>query len=329
MTFASPAYLFLLLLLIPVIGWYIYELRKADASLQLSDTQTLGKQPKSARIYLLHVPFVLRVACITLLSIALARPQLTNRWSSESTEGIDIMMALDISGTMQAEDLKPNRLEAAKQVASDFVIARPNDQIGLVVFAGESFTLLPMTTDKSSLLNAVSSVEMGLLEDGTAIGDGLATSINRIVEGKAKSKSIILLTDGSNNTGLIAPLTAAEIAKDKGIKVYTIGIGSNGSALSPVGINYYGKLEYDYVKVTIDEQTLQSIARMTGGKYYRATDKNSLEGIFKEIDALEKTKLDISRYHNTEDDYMLWAWLLLAFVGLDIVLRTTVMRNIP
>ena len=200
---------------------------------------------------------------------------------------------------------------------------------GLVVFAGESFTLLPMTTDKSSLLNAVSSVEMGLLEDGTAIGDGLATSINRIVEGKAKSKSIILLTDGSNNTGLIAPLTAAEIAKDKGIKVYTIGIGSNGSALSPVGINYYGKLEYDYVKVTIDEQTLQSIARMTGGKYYRATDKNSLEGIFKEIDALEKTKLDISRYHNTEDDYMLWAWLLLAFVGLDIVLRTTVMRNIP
>ena len=170
---------------------------------------------------------------------------------------------------------------------------------------------------------------MGRREDGTAIGDGLATSINRIVEGKAKSKSIILLTDGSNNTGLIAPLTAAEIAKDKGIKVYTIGIGSNGSALSPVGINYYGKLEYDYVKVTIDEQTLQSIARMTGGKYYRATDKNSLEGIFKEIDALEKTKLDISRYHNTEDDYMLWAWLLLAFVGLDIVLRTTVMRNIP
>ena len=176
MTFASPAYLFLLLLLIPVVGWYIYELRKADASLQMSDTRVLKKQPKSARIYLLHVPFVLRVVCITLLSIALARPQLTNRQSSESTEGIDIMMALDISGTMQAEDLKPNRLEAAKQVATDFVIARPNDQIGLVVFAGESFTQCPLTTDHAVLINLFKSVKFGMIEDGTAIGLGVCES---------------------------------------------------------------------------------------------------------------------------------------------------------
>jgi Ca-activated chloride channel family protein len=188
MTFANPGYLFLLLLLIPVIGWYIYELRKADASIQIGDTRVLQKQPKSLRVRLLHLPFILRVAAITLLSLALARPQLTNRWSSESTEGIDIMMALDISGTMLAEDLKPNRLEAAKQVASDFVLARPNDQIGLVVFAGESFTQCPLTIDHAVLVNLFQSIEYGMIEDGTAIGLGLANAVNRMKDSQTKSK---------------------------------------------------------------------------------------------------------------------------------------------
>lgn len=329
MEFARPHLFWLFLIYIPLIFWYVYKIRKIDPTIQASTLDAVKNFRTSYRVWLRHGLFAVRLLAIGCLIVILCRPQTSNKWETSSVEGTDIVIALDMSTSMLAKDFTPDRFAAAKDVAAEFISGRESDNIGLVVFAGESFTLLPMTTDKSSLLNAVSSVEMGLLEDGTAIGDGLATSINRIVEGKAKSKSIILLTDGSNNTGLIAPLTAAEIAKDKDIKVYTIGIGSNGSALSPVGINYYGKLEYDYVKVTIDEQTLQSIARMTGGKYYRATDKNSLEGIFKEIDALEKTKLDISRYHNTEDDYMLWAWLLLAFVGLDIVLRTTVMRNIP
>ena len=234
MTFANPGYLFLLLLLIPIIAWYAYELYKSDASLQISDTSVLAAQPKSWRIWMLHVPFVLRVAVVTLLSLALARPQLTNRWSSESTEGIDIMMALDISGTMLAEDLRPNRLEAAKQVASDFVIARPNDQIGLVVFAGESFTQCPLTTDHAVLVNLFKSVEYGMIEDGTAIGLGLANAVNRMKDSETKSKVVILLTDGSNNRGDIDPQTAAQIAKTFGIRVYTVGVGSYGQTRVPV-----------------------------------------------------------------------------------------------
>lgn len=329
MEFAKPQLFWLFLIYIPLIFWYIYKLRKIDPSMQASTLSAVKGMRTSYRVWLRHGLFVLRLLAVGCLIVILCRPQTSNKWESSSVEGTDIVIALDMSTSMLAKDFDPNRFEAAKDVATEFIGGRESDNIGLVVFAGESFTLLPMTNDKTSLLNAVNTLEMGLLEDGTAIGDGLATSINRIVEGKAKSKSIILLTDGSNNTGLIAPLTAADIAKDKGIKVYTIGVGSNGSALSPVGINYYGKIEYDYVKVTIDEPTLRSIADKTGGKYYRATDKNTLHAIFKEIDSLEKTKLDISRYHNTEDDYSLWAWLLLAFVGLDILLRLTVMRNIP
>lgn len=329
MEFARPHLFWLFLIYIPLIFWYIYKLRKIDPTLQASTLSAVKGMRTSYRVWLRHALFVLRLLAVGCLIVILCRPQTSNKWETSNVEGTDIVIALDMSTSMLAKDFTPDRFSAAKDVAAEFISGRESDNIGLVVFAGESFTLLPMTNDKTSLLNAVNTLEMGLLEDGTAIGDGLATSINRIVEGKAKSKSIILLTDGSNNTGLIAPLTAADIAKDKGIKVYTIGVGSNGSALSPVGINYYGKIEYDYVKVTIDEPTLRSIADKTGGKYYRATDKNTLQAVFKEIDALEKTKLDISRYHNTEDDYALWAWLLLAFVGLDILLRLTVMRNIP
>ena len=226
MTFANPGYLLLLLLLIPVVGWYIWKLHGTNASIQVSSTNSLQRQPKSLRIWLIHVPFVLRVIGITLLSLALARPQLSNRWQSESTEGIDIMMALDISGTMLGEDLKPNRLEAAKTVATDFVLARPNDQIGLVVFAGESFTQCPLTTDHAVLVNLFQSVKFGMIEDGTAIGLGLANAVNRMKDSPTKSKVVILLTDGSNNRGDIDPQTAAEIAKTFNIRVYAIGVGT-------------------------------------------------------------------------------------------------------
>ena len=275
MTFANPEYLFLLLVLFPVIGWYFYELRKSDASVQMSSTATLSKQPRSIRVWLLHVPFVLRVAVIILLSVALSRPQLTNRWSSQSTEGIDIMMALDISGTMLAEDLHPNRLEAAKKVASDFVIARPDDQIGLVVFAGESFTQCPLTTDHAVLVNLFKSVEYGMVEDGTAIGLGLANAVNRMKDSETKSKVIILLTDGSNNRGDIDPQTAAEIAKTYGIRVYTIGVGSYGKTRVPVQTPI--GMQYITMDSEFDETTLQRIAQTTGGQYFRAKDNTSLK----------------------------------------------------
>ncbi len=329
MEFARPHLFWLFLIYIPLIFWYVYKLRKIDPTIQTSTIAAVKKFRTSYRVWLRHVLFLLKLLAIGCLIVILCRPQTHNKWETSSVEGTDIVIALDMSTSMLAKDFKPDRFGAAKDVAAEFIQGRESDNIGLVAFAGESFTLLPMTNDKTSLLNAVNTLEMGLLEDGTAIGDGLATSINRIVEGKAKSKSIILLTDGSNNTGMVAPLTAADIAKQKGIKVYTIGVGTNGSALSPVGINYYGKIEYDYVKVTIDEPTLRSIAQKTGGKYYRATDERTLRAIFKEIDSLEKTKLDTTKYHNTEDDYMMWAWLLLIFVGLDVVLRLTVMRTIP
>lgn len=326
MSFASPGYLFLLLFLIPVVGWYIYELRKADASVQMSSATTLKRSARSWRVYLLHVPFVLRVAAITLLSIALARPQLTNRWSSESTEGIDIMMALDISGTMQAEDLKPNRLEAAKQVASDFVIARPNDQIGLVVFAGESFTQCPLTTDHAVLVNLFKSVKFGMIEDGTAIGLGLANAVNRMKDSPTKSKVVILLTDGSNNRGDIDPITAAEIAKTFGIRVYAIGVGSHGQARvpvqTPVGVQYI-TMDSEF-----DETTLQNIASITGGQYFRATDNNSLKQIYEQIDQLEKTKLRVREYAKHTDTFAPFLVAALLCLLAEVLLRYFVLRTI-
>lgn len=273
--------------------------------------------------------FVVKLLAIGALIIILCRPQTNDRWQTSETEGTDIVVALDVSTSMLARDFKPDRFEAAKDVASQFIAGRETDNIGIVVFAGESFTLVPMTTDKSVLMNYIQDIKMGIIEDGTAIGDGLATSINRIKDGKAKSKSIILLTDGSNNTGVVAPLTAAEIAKKYGIKIYTIGVGKNGEALYPVGQNYYGKMEYQLMPVVIDEATLKSIASTTGGKYFRATDKSVLKEIFNEIDKLEKTQMDVKQFSHTEDDYMPWALLLLALVVLEILIRHTLLREIP
>ena len=326
MTFARPAYLFLLLLLIPVIGWYIWELHDQDASLQTSSAQTIKRQKKTLRLYLLHVPFVLRVAAITLLSIALARPQLSNRWSKESTEGIDIMMALDISGTMQAEDLKPNRLEAAKNVATDFVIARPNDQIGLVVFAGESFTQCPLTTDHAVLVNLFRSVKFGMIEDGTAIGLGLANAVNRMKDSETKSKVIILLTDGSNNRGDIDPQTAAEIAKTYGIRVYAVGVGSHGQARVPVQTPM--GTQYMMMDSEFDEETLRNIAATTGGEYFRATDNNSLKRIYEQIDQLEKTKLRVREFSKRTENFAPWLIAALLCLIAEIVLRYFVLKTI-
>lgn len=327
--FANPHFLWLLLLYIPIILWYVKKLRVAEATLKVSTLLPFDKLGTSWKAYLRYILFAVRLLALGCLIIILCRPQTYDRWSTSETEGTDIMIALDVSTSMLARDFKPDRFEAAKDVASQFISGRESDNIGMVIFAGESFTLVPMTTDKTVLLNYIQDVNMNMLVDGTAIGDGIATAINRIKNGKAKSKSIILLTDGSNNTGVVAPLTAAEIAKNLGIKIYTIGVGKNGEAEYPVGINFYGKMEYQLMPVVIDEATLRSIAQMTGGKYYRATSKNVLKEVFQDIDQLEKTQLDVRNFTHTEDDYMKWAILLLIFIIMDFVARYTILRHIP
>ena len=327
MTFANPGYLFLLLLLIPVVGWYIWKLRNARASVQLSSTDSLRRQPKSLRVWLIHVPFALRVMVITLLSLALARPQLSNRWQSESTEGIDIMMALDISGTMLGEDLKPNRLEAAKTVATDFVLSRPNDQIGLVVFAGESFTQCPLTTDHAVLVNLFQSVKFGMIEDGTAIGLGLANAVNRMKDSETKSKVIILLTDGSNNRGDIDPMTAAEIAKTFNIRVYAIGVGSYSKEVRVPIHTPYG-VQYGTMSSEFDESTLRNIAQMTGGEYFRATDNNSLKAIYQQIDQLEKTKIRVREYSKRTEHFAPFLLAALLCLLTELLLRFFILRTV-
>ena len=327
MTFANPGYLFLLLLLIPVVGWYIWKLRNARASVQLSSTDSLRRQPKSLRVWLIHVPFALRVMVITLVSLALARPQLSNRWQSESTEGIDIMMALDISGTMLGEDLKPNRLEAAKTVATDFVLSRPNDQIGLVVFAGESFTQCPLTTDHAVLVNLFQSVKFGMIEDGTAIGLGLANAVNRMKDSETKSKVVILLTDGSNNRGDIDPMTAAEIAKTFNIRVYAIGVGSYSKEVRVPIHTPYG-VQYGTMSSEFDESTLRNIAQMTGGEYFRATDNNSLKAIYQQIDQLEKTKIRVREYSKRTEHFAPFLLAALLCLLMELLLRFFILRTV-
>ena len=329
MEFAKPELLWLCLIYIPLIIWYIKKHRHAESSVQISSLDAFDKMPVSYKVYLRHFMFIVKLLAIGCLIIILCRPQTHDSWESSKTEGTDIIIAMDVSTSMLARDFNPDRFEAAKDVAAQFVSGRESDNIGIVIFAGESFTLVPMTTDQAVLINYIKEIKMGMLQDGTAIGDGLATSINRIKDGKAKSKSIILLTDGSNNTGIVAPLTAADIAQKYGIKVYTIGVGTIGNALFPVGVNYYGKVEYQSLPVVIDENTLKAISERTGGKYFRATNKNVLKDVFAEIDKLEKTELDVRNFSQTEDDYMFWAWLLLGLVALDVVIRHTVLRNIP
>jgi Ca-activated chloride channel family protein len=327
MTLLNPEYLFLLLLLIPIVVWYIWKLRKARATLQMSSISGLNKRYRGFRVWLIHVPFILRVALIVLVSIALSRPQLSDSWETETTEGIDIMMAMDISGTMLEEDLKPTRLEAAKEVAKEFILARPNDQIGLVLFAGESFTQCPMTTDHAVLLDLFESVEFGMIEDGTAIGLGLANAVNRMKDSSSKSKVVILLTDGSNNSGDIDPETAAEIAQTYGIRVYAIGVGSYGDNI-PVSVQTPYGMTKTVMSSEFDEETLKKIAEMTGGEYFRATDNNSLRDIYDQIDKLEKTKIRAREYSKRTEYFMPFLWAALACLILELLIRHFVLRTV-
>ena len=300
MIFANPTYLYLLLLLIPMIGWYVYKLSKNQASLQVSSTEGFDAPGASSwKVWLRHIPFILRMAAVAVLIVILARPQSTNSWQNSSTEGIDIVLAMDISTSMMAQDLKPNRLEASKDVASAFINGRPNDNIGLVVFAAESFTQCPLTTDHTVLLNLFKDVQPGIIQDGTAIGLGLANAVSRIKDSQAKSKVIILLTDGVNNQGEIAPVTAA------------------------FGVQYMD------VDVEIDEPTLKQIAATTGGQYFRATDNASLKEIYSEIDKMEKTKISVQEYSKKQEEYKNWAILLFSLLLVEILLRNTLLRNIP
>lgn len=327
MTFHNPEYLFLLLALIPMIGWYVWEVRKSDASIQISSIKKMKDMPKTMRLRMRHLPFILRLLSIGMLVLAIARPQSSLNWRKESKEGIDIVMALDISGTMMAEDLRPSRLEAAKNVAIDFIQSRPNDNIGLVVFAAESFTQCPLTTDHAVLVNLFSGIRYGMIEDGTAIGLGLANAVSRIKESKAKSKVVILLTDGSNNRGDIAPVTAAEIAKTFGIRVYPIGVGSHGTVNVPVQTPF--GIRYEQMKSEFDEQTLKKIADITGGQYFRATNNAKLREVYQEIDKLEKTKINVQEFSNKSELYFIFALLTFLLLLTEVYLKNTWLKSMP
>lgn len=327
MVFANIEYLFLLLLLIPYIVWYILKHKKNNATLQMSDTNIYSDIKKSYKIYLLHAPFILRIIVLSLVILILARPQTTNNWQNSEVEGIDIMLAIDVSTSMLAEDLKPNRLEAAKDVAAEFISGRPNHNIGITLFAGESFTQCPLTVDHTVLLNLFQSINSGIVEDGTAVGMGIANAVSRLKDSKAKSKVIILLTDGTNNKGDISPLTAADIAKSFGIRVYTIGVGTNGMA--PYPLRVAGTIQYINTPVEIDEKTLTQIAITTNGNYFRATNNSKLKEVYKEIDKLERTKLNVKQYSKRHEEYQWFALIALLFLLLEFYLRNSILKKIP
>jgi len=325
--FANPEWLYGLLLLIPLVAWYIWRQIKRAASLRFSGLDAFNQIKTPAKAYLRHILFVLRFLVFSLLFIVMARPQSINRWQKVSTEGIDIIIDLDISSSMLAQDFQPNRLEASKDVAIHFIAGRPDDRIGLVVFSGESFTQCPLTTDHAVLINLFKDVKSGMIEDGTAIGNGLATAISRLKDSKAKSKVVILLTDGMNNRGEIAPLTAVEIANTFGIRAYTIGVGTEGTAPYPVQTPF--GIRYQQMKVQIDENVLKKIASMTGGRYFRATDNQKLKEIYAEINKLEKSKIDVKEFSKRQEEYLSFALLAAILLFAEWFLRYTVFRIIP
>lgn len=326
--FANPEF-FWLLTIIPLLTiWYIYKYNKNIPDIKLSSLKGFDNADKySIKNILYHSLFLLRMIAIGLIIFALARPQSKSSMKDINVEGIDIVVTLDISQTMEAEDFKPNRIEAAKAVAMDFIDGRPNDRIGLVVFGSEAFTQCPITTDHAATKNLFQDVKIGMIEGATAIGDGLGTAVNRLMESKAKSKVIILLTDGRNNTGYIDPLTAAEIAKVYKIRVYTIGVGTYGKAPFPV-ITPFGK-QYQYVDADIDEVLLKKVSEMTDGKYFRANNKTKLIEIYKEIDKLEKTKIEVSEYRKRSDEFMAFLIFALLLLTLEGVFRYTIFKSIP
>ncbi|MBQ8066023.1 MAG: VWA domain-containing protein [Prevotella sp.] len=332
MEFANKEYLLLLLLLLPYLIWLLAYRKKSEPTIRMSDTTVFRYAPRSWKVVLMPVQHLLRIAAFVLLVLVMARPQTQNSWKNKTVEGIDIMLAMDVSTSMLAEDLKPNRIEASKKVASEFIVGRPNDNIGLTIFAGEAFTQCPMTTDHASLLSLLQNVrtdiaQRGLIEDGTAIGMGLANAVSRLKDSKAKSRVVILLTDGSNNRGDLSPMTAAEIAKSLGIRVYTIGVGTNGMAPYPMAVA--GTTQYVNVPVEIDTKTLSDIAATTNGDFYRATNNRELQQIYKEIDKLEKSKLNVKKFSKRYEAYQPFALAAAVLLLLEILLRITVFRKLP
>lgn len=327
LVFQSPKLLYLLLLLLPVLAWYIIKERESKPSLQFSSLAGFQQGGKSLRLFLRHILFALRMLAIALIIVVLARPQSTKHWRNVTTEGIDIIIALDISSSMLARDFQPDRLDASKDVAIEFISGRPNDRIGLVVFSGESFTQCPLTSDHAVLINMFRDIKSGMIEDGTAIGNGLATSVSRLKDSKAISKVIILLTDGVNNKGEIAPLTAAEIAKTFGIRVYTVGVGTIGMA--PYPVNTPMGVQFRNMEVKIDEDVLQQVAEATDGKYFRATNNKKLKEIYEQIDQLEKSKIDVKEISKREEEYLIFGLFALIFLLGEALLKTTVFRSLP
>lgn len=323
-TFANPEFFWALLIIPLMIIWYVLRQKKLYGTIKITSTRPLNS---SSLAYFRHSLIVLRCIALMGLITAIARPQTSLSWQDVTTEGIDIVVALDISGSMLAEDFKPNRLEASKQVAMDFVSERPYDRIGLVIYGGESFTQCPLTTDHDVLLNLFADIQNGMIEDGTAIGMGLATAVSRLKDSEAISKVAILLTDGSNNSGSIPPITAAEIAKEFGVRVYTVGVGSNGTARTPF-LDQFGRKQYQNVPVRIDEKTLKEISEITDGAYFRATNKNKLEEIYQEIDQLEKSKIEVTEYKKKSEKF--WPFALLAGILLlvEFLLRNIIFKGI-
>ena len=329
MEFKNPLFFLLLLVLVPYIVWYVMRFKQSLPSLKVPDTTKYVKVPKTFRLYLMHLPFLLRIILVSLVVCILARPQSRHSWSNTDVEGIDIMLAVDVSTSMLAQDFKPNRVEALKEIAQRFIEKRPNDNMGLTMFAGEAYTQCPLTTDHTVLMNLYNSVDCnmamrGVIDDGTAIGDGIMNAILRLKESQAKSKVIILLTDGVNNSGNISPQTAAEIAKKYGIRIYTIGIGRNGMAPYPLPTGGTAMLP-----VEIDEQTMTKISTETGGQYFRAQKNAELDAIYQDIDKMERTKFNVKQFSRRGELYQPFALAAMAVLLLEILLRTVVLKRLP
>lgn len=325
--FARPELLYLLLIIPLMVAWYIYQYTRSRPTLQVTTLDPFIDQPASWRLWLTHIMFAFRVLAIVFIILAIARPQSSLRRQDVTVEGIDIIIAFDISGSMLAEDFKPNRIEAAKDLAVEFIQNRPSDRLGLVVFAGESFTQCPLTTDHPVLVNLLRDINAGMIQDGTAIGDGLAIAVDRLRNSKAVSKVVILLTDGVNNMGSVDPLTAAEMARLYGIRVYSVGVGSMGMAPFPVQTPF-GK-RHQMVEVKIDEDLMREVSRMTDGKYFRATGNEKLREVYDEIDQLERTKIDVTEYKRKVDEFRPLALFALLFLLLEVVFRYTIFRTSP
>lgn len=325
--FKNPELLWLLVVLPLMVAYHVLLHRRNMPQFRYSGVAGVKRAASPRTAWLTHVPAALRTLAVGLLIVAVARPQSSSSWQDVTTEGIDIVLCLDISGSMLAEDFKPNRLEASKKVAMNFIRNRPTDRMGLVIFAAESFTQVPLTTDHSILLNLFQDVKTGMLQDGTAIGLGLATSVQRLKDSEAVSKVVILLTDGENNAGSIPPMTAAEIAREFGVRVYTIGVGTRGTAPFPQ-IDPFGRTRYFDMEVRINEPLMRQMAEVTGGKYFRATDNAALENVYAEIDALEKSKIDVTEYRKRKEEFLPFAlFALLLLVG-EVLVRQTILRSV-